>query len=276
MKLLKGKKLAEDILNGLKEEIEKNNLKLKLAVVLVGEDSGSKLFTRQKEKACQKIGIDFELFKFSAEISFDELKNEVEKICQSPLNSGVVIQLPLPEKLKEEDQKILNLVPYQKDIDVLSEENLGKFYSGTLSVLPPVVGAIFHLLKKYKISIKGKNVVLVGAGRLVGFPLAIWFLKERATVSVINKFTKNISSFMKKADIIISGVGKAEIIKGSMVKRGVVIIDAGISFKNGKLSGDVDFKTVFKKAGYITPVPGGVGPMTVACLIENLIRFNKK
>jgi len=201
-------------------------------------------------------------------------KPSYKKICRKPDISGVVIQLPLPESLQNNDQEILNIVPQEKDIDILSEENLGKFYTGNLSVLPPVVGAISHLLNSYKISVKGKDILLVGAGRLVGFPLAIWLLKQKATVSVINEFTEDASFFLKKADIVISGVGKPNLIKGSMVKNGVVIIDAGTSLRKGKLKGDVDFKSVSKKASHIAPVPGGVGPLTVAYLLENLVKLN--
>jgi len=131
-----------------------------------------------------------------------------------------------------------------------------------------------YLFKNYKIELKGKNVVIVGAGRLIGNPLALRLLQEKATVSVLNEFTKDAPSFTKKADILISGVGKPNLITGGMVKKGVMVIDAGTSIKKGKLMGDVDFKSVSKKASYITPVPGGVGPMTVACLIENLVKLN--
>lgn len=276
MKILDGKKLANDILEGLKKEIARKNLKLKLAIVLVGQNPVSEIFIRQKEIVCEKIGIDFELFRFLEKIKFADLKKEIEKISQNPKISAVVIQLPLSSVLKNKTQEILNIIPAEKDIDVLSEYNLGRFYSGTLPVLPPVVGAISYLLKEYKIPIKGKNVLLVGAGRLVGFPLTIWFLKEMATVSVINEFTKNASFFTKKADILISGVGKPNLIKGSMIKKGAVIIDAGTSLKNKRLVGDVDFKSVSRKASFITSVPGGVGPLTIACLLENLIRLSRK
>ena len=171
-------------------------------------------------------------------------------------------------------QEILNLVPFKKDIDVLSENSLGKFSQGALPILPPTVSGISRLLKNYRIKIKGKNIVVVGAGRLVGYPLALWFLQKNATVSVLNKYTKDAVSFIKKADILVSGVGKSNLIRGNMVKRGVVVIDAGTSVEEGKLIGDVNFGEVSKKASYITPVPGGVGPMTVACLLENLVKLN--
>ena len=272
MRILDGKKLAEKILKKLKREIERRHLKLKLAIVQVGENSVSQIFINQKKKACQKIGINFELFKFPAKIGKLKLKKEIERIVKNPENSGIVIQLPLPKKFLPDE--FLNLIPEEKDIDVLSESSLGKFYQGTLKILPPIVKGILLILKNYKIGLKGKNIVVVGAGRLVGFPLALQLIKEKATVSVLNEFTKDTSFFTKKADILISGVGLPNLIKGKLVKRGVVVIDAGVSLKRGKIVGDVDFKSVSKKASYITPVPGGLGPLTVACLLENLVRLN--
>ena len=272
MKILDGNKLSEKILKNLRKEIQNKRLKLTLAVILVGEDPVSKIFIRQKEKACRFVGIDFKLFQFPAKISAQKFKKEIKKIVAASANSGIIIQLPLPPKL--DSQEIFNLIPPEKDIDTFSEKSLGKFYTENLSILPPTVSGIFHLLRNYRINVKGKNVVLVGAGRLVGFPLVISLLKENATVSVVNEFTKNTSSFTKKADIIISGVGKPNLITGKMVKRGAVVIDAGTCLKKGKLVGDIDFKSVSKKASFITPVPGGVGPMTVACLLENLVRLN--
>ncbi|MBU4274525.1 bifunctional 5,10-methylenetetrahydrofolate dehydrogenase/5,10-methenyltetrahydrofolate cyclohydrolase [Patescibacteria group bacterium] len=275
MKLLNGKKIAQEILGNLKKEIKKKNLKLKLVVVLVGDDQVSKIFVKQKEIACRKVGIKFSLLKLPNKTSFPILKKEIERTNKNPDVSGAIVQLPLPKHLREKDQEILNIILQDKDVDILSEKNLGKFYTGNLSVLPPVVGAILHLLNSYKISVKSKDILLVGAGRLVGFPLAIWLLKQKATVSIINEFTEDAYNFLKKSDIIISGVGKPNLINGSMVKKGVIIIDAGTSLKQGKLIGDVDFKSVAKKAKFITPVPGGVGPLTVACLLENLVKLNQ-
>jgi len=274
MKILDGKKLADEILRKLKKEIKTKRLKLKLAVVLVGEDSASKVFIRKKQEACKRIGVNFELSEFPSKISRSKLKKEIDKIVKNPANSGIVIQLPLPRGFNP--QEFLNLIPPEKNIEVFS----------------PVVCAISYLLKEYRISLKGKKIVLVGTGRLVGLPLALWLSKEKANFEVLDKFTKNISSFVKKADIIISGVGKPNLIAGKMVKRGVVVIDAGTTFRKpasakasasgqtksvgkGKLVGDVDFKSVAKKASYITPVPGGVGPLTVACLLENLVKISK-
>lgn len=273
MILLNGKKLSEEILQKLAREIKSRRLKLRLAVILVGENSVSQIFINQKKKACEKTGINFKLFKFPAKISAPELKKEIKKICQNFKNSGAILQLPLPKKFLPED--FLNLISGEKDIDVLSESSLGRFYQGTLKILPPTVQGILYLLKNYKIGLKGKDMVIIGAGRLVGFPLATQLLKEKATVSVLNEFTRDAKFFTKKADILISGVGKPNLIKENMIKKGIIIIDAGTAFKEGKLTGDVDFKSVSKKTSYITPVPGGLGPMTVACLLENLVKLNK-
>jgi len=237
-KILDGKKIAEKILEKLKKEIEKKQLKLKLAVMLVRGDSASEIFVRVKKKACEFVGVNFELFKFPAEIHQSDLKKEVKKVVDEPNNSGVVVQLPLPKKINTDE--ILNLIPSEKNVEFLS----------------PVICAVKYLLEEYKISLRGKKVVLVGRGRLVGRPVAKWLRKQGIKFSNIDK--------IKKADIIISGVGKPKLIKGEMVKRGVIVIDAG---------GDVDFESVSKKAKYITPVPGGVGPLTIACLLENLVKL---
>ena len=260
MKILDGKKLSEKILINLKRKIKKSNLKLRLVIIQVGENDVSQIFIHQKEKVCQKTGIAFKLYKFPAKISSQELKKGIAKIVKNPINSGVIVQLPLPQRFKRELDGFLDLIPPKKDIDVIP-------YS-------PTVNGILYLLKYYKIRLKGKNIVIIGAGRLVGFPLTVQFLKEKATLSVLNEFTKDIFLFTKKADILISAVGKPNLIKGSMIKKGVVIIDAGCVMRKGKIAGDVDFKSVSKKASYFTPVPGGVGPMTVACLLENLVKLN--
>jgi len=273
-KLLDCKKLAEKILKSIKRQIKSRRLKLRLAVVLVGENSVSRVFIRKKKETCEKVGIDFKLYQFEKNITLQGLKNAVEKIVEEKDNSGIVIQLPLPKNL--DSQEILNLIPPEKDIDCLSQGGLDNFYGGEPLILPPVVGAVSHLLREYKILVKKKNIVVIGAGRLVGQPVSKWLLSKKAKVLVADKFTKNISSLTKKADIIISGVGKPGLITGDMVKSGVVIIDAGTIVEGNKLKGDIDFRSVSKKASYITPVPGGVGPMTIACLLENLIVNKKK
>jgi len=233
--ILDGKKLAQKILKDLRREIVRKKLKLKLAVVLVGEDSDSKIFIKQKRKACELIGINFELFQFPKKIQQRELAGKIKEIVKSDI-SGLVVQLPLPGHIDTDE--ILSLVPTEKDAEYIS----------------PVVCAISSLLKEYKISLKNKKIVLIGKGRLVGQPVSEWLKSQNLIFSGIEN--------IKQADIIISGVGRPDFIKGEMIKKGAVVIDVGK---------DVEFRSVSQKAGYLTPTPGGVGPMTVACLLKNLV-----
>jgi len=272
MKILDGKKLSKKILRNLEREIKTKKLELKLAVVLVGQDKVSEIFTFQKQKACAKIGIDFKLFRFSAKIKLIEFKKEIEKIAKNHFISGIGIQLPLPKHL--DSQEVFNLIPFEKDIDILSESGIGKFYTGTSPIMSPTIQGISNLLKEYRIPLQGKNVVVVGAGRLVGYPAVLWLLRQKSAVTAVDRFAKDISFFTKNADIIISGTGQPNFITSKMIKKGVVLIDAGTCYQGDKLMGDIDVKSVSKKAGYISPVPGGVGPMTVASLLQNLVRLH--
>ncbi len=253
--ILDGKKLSLKI---LKEVKKRNKKQLKLAVILVGDNKVSQTYIKEKQKACKEIGISFELFKFPLDVN---LKEEILKIVKDPRNSGVVVQLPLPQEFNTEE--ILNLIPPDKDIDALSEQS---------NSISPIVKGVKRLLEEYDISLKDKNIVLIGKGRLVGKPLALWLKKEKADFKVVDRSVQDISSFTLKADIIISGAGKPNLITKDMVKQGAVVIDAGTSSEKGRSVGDVDFKNVSKKAGYITPVPGGIGPMTIACLLDNLVK----
>lgn len=271
--VLDGKNLAGQILQNLEKAVKKSNKKLRLAVILVGEDPASLVFISRKQKAAEKIGISFKLYEFSESVTHENLKKQAKEIIADPKNSGVIIQLPLPKHIRE--QEILNLIMPEKDIDLLSEDAFDRFRLGEFPVLPPVAGAIAALLKEYRIPVRGKNAVVVGAGKLVGLPATIWLEQQGAIVTTLNSSTKNTSSFTKRADILVSGVGRPNLIKASSVKRGVVVIDAGTSSAKGKLKGDVDFAAVSQKAGHITPVPGGVGPLTVATLLENLVKLNE-
>ncbi len=269
--ILDGRKIADEILLRIRERVDKEKLSLKLSVVLVGDNKVSLSYISQKKESCIKAGVDFNLFQFNGDISQDDLKKEIEEINKK--SSGVIIQLPLPSSLKS--QEVLNMIPKEKDIDILSEDRLGKYYAGDFYFLPPVVGAVAHVISKEKISLKDKYIVLVGSGKLVGKPLSIWLMAEGATISVLNKGTKDLESFIKKADIIISGAGSSNLIKGEMIKDGVIAIDAGSSIEVSRVSGDFENKTVAKKASLFLPVPGGIGPITTACLIDNLIKLNE-
>ena len=240
--ILDGKKLSEKILEDLKDKIQKSGKRLKLVAFLVGEDKNSKIFLRQKEKACNFIGVDFQLYQLPESIGQEVLEEKVKGIGGQD-NNGIIIQLPLPKHI--DTQKILNLIPAEKDVDTLSEE------SRNSKIMSPVLAGILELFGEYKIKIDGKKVAVVGRGRLVGKPVADWLEKHGA----------NIIEDTKEADILISGVGKPGLITGDMIKNGAVVIDA---------AGDVDQKSVAKKAGYLTPTPGGVGPMTVAMVLKNL------
>lgn len=271
-KILQGEEIAKRTLEDLKGKVASR--RLKLVVVQVGKNAVSETYIHKKEEAARELGIDFEVHKLSQEISQVELKSRVEAIGKDNAVSGMIIQLPLPKHLNQ--QEILDAIPLEKDVDVLSSESFGLFAVGRSRILPPTVGAVLLLLQEYGITIKGKNVAIVGAGRLVGLPLAIWGMREGGTIFVANEYTQDLSLCTKKADILISGVGKPRLIKSDMVKKGAVVIDAGTSVEGGKTKGDVDFPRVAKKAGFITPVPGGVGPLTVACLLKNLFVVGRK
>ena len=234
-------------------------------MIWVGNDRASGVYIGKKKTAAKKIGVDFELYRFPEKISQKELEEGIKKIVKNQENSGIIIQLPLPEKI--DTGRILNLIPLQKDIDVLSENSFDKFAQGKSKVVPPTIGAISNILKEYKISLRGKYMVIVGAGRLVGKPLAAWMAQKNGKFSIIDKNTEDLSYFTKKADIVITGVGESNLIKGDMVRKGSAVIDVG---------GDVDFKSVSGEAGFLTPVLGGVGPLTVACLLDNLVKLSPK
>lgn len=269
--ILDGKKLSEKILDGLKNRIQTLEKKPRLVVVLVGQSLASLKYIEQKKKACQKIGADFILYDFLGNIGATKLREELNSITKDTQNTGIIIQLPLPNHINK--QHILDAIPPAKDADALSSKTLGDFYTGESKILPPAAEGIIRLLDEYKINIKGKNVTVVGAGDLVGKSVAILAIQKGATVTVCNEFTKNIADFTKKADILISAVGKPNLISGEMIKKGAVVIDAGFSTVDNIIKGDVNFESASKKASYITPVPGGVGPMTVAILLSNLVKL---
>ena len=253
--LIDGKKIAEEIKNSLREEILKFGKKLKLAIVQVGDNSVSKKFIEKKVKFAEKIGVETELFNLPAEISTEELRKKITEICFAKENNGVILQLPLPKQI--DTQCVLDAIPANKDIDVLS--------SNKNKILPPLVGVIKTIFEKYNIEPVGKNIVVIGRGILVGKPIANWLIDEGVTVSVLNSKTINPSDYTLMADIIISGVGKPDLIKSDMVKEGVIIID---------VAGDVE-PAVAEKASLFTPILGGVGPITVAMLFKNLVELNK-
>jgi len=254
--IIDGKKLAEEIKNTL------NGKGLKLAIVAVAPDEASKKFIEKKEKIAKDIGAETRIYEFPEDISTSQLRQKMAEISHILENDGVILQLPLPEHIKT--QYVLNGIIASKDVDVLSSRAFGDFATGHSKILPPVVGAVKKIFEQYNIEIKNKNIVVVGAGRLVGKPVATWLINQNATTSVLNEFTSDLSEFTKKADIIISGAGKKNLITPEIIKNGVIIIDVG----------DADPR-VAEKASLFTPAIGGLGPLTVAMVFKNLIELNK-
>lgn len=274
MILLDGKKLSQKILEDLKHEIAGKKKKLRLAIIVIGEDPVIKKFIAQKKKTAESVDIDIRIYPFEESITTNELRKRIAEIVHEEKNSGVIVQLPLPAHINT--QYILSAVTPEKDVDVLSARALGNVVVGKSPVISPVAGAVKAFFEEYAIEYKDKHILVAGFGNLVGRPIAIWLFGEHATFSVINKDSPNPEKLFREADIIITGVGKPKFITGDMVKEGVVIMDAGTSESEGGLVGDVDFDSVGPKSSFITPVPGGIGPLTVAFLLKNLVTLSKE
>lgn len=271
-KLIDGTAIANDIREQLALEVKKlkkKGITPRLGVVLVGNHKPSETYVMKKQQAAQAAGIEFIIKRFPASINAKKLMAEVQKIQTKEKLSGLIIQLPLPEKLYTPD--VLNAVNPAIDVDCLTDTNIGKLVMRTNYIFPPTPYAVITILKKLKIEIASKNITIVGMGALVGKPLAIILANEGATVTTCNSRTKNIQAKCLSADIIVTGVGKKDLLRGNMVKKGAIVIDTGICFENGKMYGDVNREEVIKKAAYLTPTPGGVGPITVALLLANTV-----
>ena len=273
MKILDGKLVKTEILKKLKKEVEKLERKPGLAVIQVGDDPASKVYVAQKEKMAKELGYKFKYIKLDKEVSQEELEATVKKINSDKTIDGLLVQMPLPKHL--DSRKVQNLIKEDKDIDGLCDINAGKLTHNVDCLMPCTPKGIMDILKHYKIDVEGKNVVIVGRSDLVGKPLASMMLNAHATVTLCHSRTKNLASITKKADILVAAVGKRGIITKEMVKHKTIVIDVGINRVDGKIYGDVDFDSVKEKASYITPVPGGVGQMTVAELGENVLKAYK-
>lgn len=245
-----------------------------LAVVYAGNDPASLSYIKAKEKAAKEIGVDFLFYKFSAQVSEKKVVDLIFNLNKNKKISGIIVQLPLPKHLLK--NKILNAIALEKDVDVLSDESRKKFEKGEPAFVPPPAGAVLEFLKIAKKSLEKSTVVVVGRGMLVGEPVAMLLKQKAKKLIICDQKTKDLSMETKKADILISAVGKPDLIKKEMVKKGAVVIDAGTAKHLGKIVGDVDFAGVSPKASYITPVPGGVGPVTVAMLLANVVRAAEK
>ncbi len=275
--IIDGKEIAENILHRLKSEVallQTKSINPRLSVIMVGEHKSSITYVKKKQEAAEKIGIEFTLHKYPAGIEKNKLIAEIKKIQRINKPSGVIIQLPLPEPLYT--QEVLNAVDPSIDVDCLTNENIGRLVMKTGFLLPPTPYAVKTIIKGLGIDVKGKNICIIGAGALVGKPLSIIFSNKKATVTLCHQETIDIKKKTLEADIIVTAVGKKNLLRGNMIKKGAIVIDTGICFEENKMYGDVNFAEVSKKASHITPVPGGVGPVTVALLLKNVITCAKK
>ena len=275
--LLDGKETAKQLKLEIKQEVEQLKEKYgktpKIAIVLVGNNSASEIYVRNKIKAASFVGMDHELVKFDESISMEELLNEVERLNNDSSVSGIIVQLPLPKHLDE--HAVINHINNEKDADGFGLENKGKLFSGLDCFKPATPLGIMYLFERYNIDIEGKSAVVVGRSNIVGKPMALMLLEKNATVTIAHSRTKNLQEVTKNADILVVAIGKAKFITEDMVKDGAVVIDVGINRVDGVLYGDVDFENVVNKASYITPVPGGVGPLTIAMLLKNTVEAFK-
>jgi len=270
-KLINGKKIAQKIKQKTAQRVaclKKQGVTPKLAVILVGEDKPSQTYVRKKGKAAQKVGMNFDLYELDEKIKEEDLIAKINEIQNDPNLSGIIVQLPLPEHLYTTN--ILNTIKPELDIDCLTDVNLGKLVMKTNYMVPPTPGAVMSILHELGMKdLSRKNVVIIGVGALVGKPLAVMMMNERASVTTCNSKTKDTKEKCLVADIIVTGVGKKDLLRGDMVKEGAVVIDTGVCFEDDQIYGDVNVKEVLEKAAYVTPTPGGVGPITVARLLWN-------
>jgi methylenetetrahydrofolate dehydrogenase (NADP+)/methenyltetrahydrofolate cyclohydrolase len=267
---MSGKELAAEIKNNVAAEIAQKKLKLSLAVILIGNDPASEKFVEIKHKACEVAGIGFKLWRFNEDSSQTDIIKLIDKLNCDKDVTGIVVQLPLPGDLVPNN--ILQAIDPDKDVDGLTSTNLGKLLKGLDGLFPATPEGVMGLLKRYQIPLVGKKVTVIGQSNLVGKPLAQMLLNEDATVLIANSKTNDLKSLTFGSDIVISAAGSPKLIKAEMVSDGAVVIDIGTTLVDTKIVGDVDFENVSTKASFITPNPGGVGPMTVAMLLSNVLK----
>lgn len=268
--LINGKSIAEGILRETSEKVgilKEQNITPKLGVILVGKDKPSQTYVRKKEEAAKKVGMDFVLKQLCEESATQDVIKKIIELQNDNSLSGLIVQLPLPKHI--DTNTVLNAINPKKDVDCLTYVNLGKLVMQTHIIVPPTPGAVMSVLNKIGAELKGKDVVIVGTGKLVGKPLAIMLMNEQATVTACNVFTKDIKEKCLKADIIVSAVGKKNLIRKDMIKEGAIVIDTGVDFVKGVMSGDVNVSDALSKASHVTPTPGGIGPITVSRLLYN-------
>lgn len=266
----------------VKEEVKQETLRLKqeygvtpgLAVVIVGDDSASRVYVNNKKKACELVGFRSEEYALPEKTTQEELLDLVNELNEKKDINGILVQLPLPKHL--DDKAVIEAINPIKDVDAFHAVNVGKIMLGEYDFLPCTPAGVMEMLHSYDISVSGKNCVVIGRSNIVGKPMAMLLLHENATVTICHSKTVNLSEVCSQADILVAAVGRPKFVTADMVKEGAVVIDVGMDRdENGKLCGDVDFENVKDKCSYITPVPGGVGPMTIATLMKNTIKACK-
>lgn len=276
--IINGKELAKKIRANLKiecEELNKNGIKSKLAVIMVGDDPASKVYVRNKSKACEYVGIEYEEYLLKSNITQKELIDLIAKLNKDNTVNGILLQSPIPSNL--DINEAFRTVAPEKDVDGFNPVNVGKLVLGQDTFVSCTPYGIMKMFEEYNIDLNGKNVVILGRSNIVGKPLIHCCLNKNATVTTCHSRTQNIKEITSKADVLISAIGKAHFVTADMVKENSVVIDVGINrLDNEKITGDVDFENVKEKASYITPVPGGAGPMTIAMLMNNVIKATRR
>ena len=274
MKIINGKLLAQNLRDSIANEVKQYSRPPGLAVILVGDDEASQLYVRNKSKACVEVGFYSDQIHKSANITEEELLSEVNRLNENQTIDGILVQLPLPSHI--DSNKIIEAIIPEKDVDGFSSENVGKLSLNKPFISPCTPKGIMKMIASIKYDLKGKDCVIVGASNIVGRPMSMELLNAGATVLVCHKHTKDITDKVKTADVVIAAAGVAHLVKEDWVKEGAVVIDVGINrLKDGSLTGDVDFNAVKDKVSAISPVPGGVGPMTIAVLLENTLTAYK-
>ena len=275
--IIDGKKLSEKLIEEIKTEItniKKKGKTLSLAVILIGEYAPSLIYVKNKEKKAKEAGINSKIIRYPSDVSEKIILNKINELNKDDKITGILVQLPLPKHIDKE--KIINSILPTKDVDGFHPINVGNLSSGSESIVPCTPLGCLILIKSVEKNLSGKHAVILGRSNLNGKPMAQLLLKENCTVTILHSKTKNLKNECKRADILVAAVGVNQIVKGDWVKKDTIIIDVGINKVEGKLVGDVDFDSLKKTAKAITPVPGGVGPMTIACLLKNTVECYKK
>ncbi|MEE1060700.1 MAG: bifunctional methylenetetrahydrofolate dehydrogenase/methenyltetrahydrofolate cyclohydrolase FolD [Ruminococcus sp.] len=278
MQIIDGKKVSAEVKEEVRKQVEQlqaeHGITPGLAVVIVGDDPASRVYVNNKKKACEVVGFKSEEYALPAETTQEELLELVHTLNEKKDINGILVQLPLPKHL--DDKAVIEAINPQKDVDAFHAVNVGKIMLGEYDFLPCTPAGVMEMLHNYNIDVNGKNCVVIGRSNIVGKPMAMLLLHENATVTICHSRTQNLAEVCARADILVAAVGKPKFVTPDMVKEGAVVIDVGMDRdENGKLCGDVDFEAVKEKCSYITPVPGGVGPMTIAMLMKNTIKAAK-